>query len=409
MPRCLSFGLAVALLTAHGGAEAGEALARITVDAGKSERCDTPVCIALKGLKDPWRQLRLLEVSEGKKTPVPSQLEPGDPPILWWTLSGTTAAGSQRTYELVEGEPVKAEALTASMAGGALEIERAGSRVFRYNYGFVQPPPKTPDIFTRSGYIHPVCTPSGLMVTDDFPPDHHHHKGIWMPWTKTEFEGRHTDFWNLGSGTGTVRFAGFESVRTGPVYAGFRSKHEHVALKVKGRKVALNEIWDVRVWNAGGRKAGYWLFDLTSTQRCASDSPLHLPTYRYGGIGLRGAREWGVLNCKFLTSEGKTRADGHATRAKWCDVSGKVEGEWAGVVVMGHPHNFRFPEPMRIHPMIPFFNFAPSQAGDWSIEPGKDYVFRYRFLVHDGQLKAEVAERFWADFGDPPSVSIEFP
>ena len=83
-----------------------------------------------------------------------------------------------------------------------------------------------------------------------------------------------------------------------------------------------------------------------------------------------------------------------------------VKDAWAGVVIMSHPKNFRFPEPMRIHPMEPFFNFAPSLAGDWTIEPGKDYTFRYRFYVHDGKTNAKVADGFWSDFGEPPRAKF---
>jgi len=50
---------------------------------------------------------------------------------------------------------------------------------------------------------------NGLLVTDDYPPNHLHHHGIWFPWTKTRFEGREVDFWNMGGKTGTVEFVAF--------------------------------------------------------------------------------------------------------------------------------------------------------------------------------------------------------
>ena len=71
-----------------------------------------------------------------------------------------------------------------------------------------------------------------------------------------------------------------------------------------------------------------------------------------------------------------------------------------------HPSNFRFPQPMRIHPTEPFFNFAPSQAGDWEIKPGEEYVSRYRFVVMDGKPDAELLERLWRDYAHPPRVEV---
>jgi len=74
---------------------------------------------------------------------------------------------------------------------------------------------------------------------------------------------------------------------------------------------------------------------------------------------------------------------------------------------MCHPENYRYPQPLRIHPKMPYFNFAPSQLGDWTIEPGKDHIFRYRFYVHEGKINVANAEHFWYDFAEPPEVKLE--
>jgi hypothetical protein len=61
---------------------------------------------------------------------------------------------------------------------------------------------------------------------------------------------------------------------------------------------------------------------------------------------------------------------------------------------------------MRLHPDEPFFNFAPQQAGDMSIEPGTTFVARYRFVVHDGPPDAAALNRLWNDFAHPPTVKF---
>ena len=134
-----------------------------------------------------------------------------------------------------------------------------------------------------------------------------------------------------------------------------------------------------------------------------------LPKYLFGGLGFRGRRDWdGKDNCTFLTSEGRDRSNGNETRGKWCWVGGKVEGgEMAGVAILCHPDNFRFPQPMRLHPDEPFFCYAPSQLGDWAIEPGKPYVARYRFVVSDGPADKAEVERLWNDYANPPKVTVE--
>jgi hypothetical protein len=53
--------------------------------------------------------------------------------------------------------------------------------------------------------------------------------------------------------------------------------------------------------------------------------------------------------------------------------------------------------------------FVPSLLGEWTMEPGKDYVFRYRFLVHDGKPSVEQIERIWQDYAEPPEVKVKSP
>jgi hypothetical protein len=292
-----------------------------------------------------------------------------------------------------------------------VELRANGRSVLRYNHAPVPPPPGHSPLYTRSGFIHPLWSPAGAILTDIHPPDHVHHLGIWMPWTKTEFEGREMDFWNLKAGKGTVRFSKFLSTTSGPVYAGFVAQQEHIDLSApEGEKVVLDETWDVRAYNVGGPKRNCWLWDFVSIQRCATNSPLHHYKYRYSGLGFRATREWTAENSEQLTSEGKTRADAHGTRARWCDNYGQTGNDWAGVTVMSHPENFQHPEPMRIWPRKNkhvFFNFAPSQIDDWTMQPGKNYVFRYRFYVHQGKPVVADLERLWNDFADPPEVKLE--
>lgn len=410
------------LLVLTGPATCAEPLARITVEAGEHTSIDAPLCVSLEAIRklaeaDLQRAavrmlaLRLEEVNGDRRTPVPTQIEPAESAKLWWILSGKTPAGGKRTYELVAGAPAKTSLVKVTKDDKVLLVQKADQKVLQYNHAPVPPPAGKSPLYTRSAFIHPLWSPKGAVLTDIHPADHIHHVGIWMPWTKTKFEGQEVDFWNLKEGQGTVRFVKFLSTTSGPVYGGFQAEQEHVALKTaQGEKVVLNEVWDVRVYNVGGPDQGYWLWDFKSTQRCIADSPLYHIKYRYGGFGYRAAAEWKGENASYLTSEGKTRKDGHGTRARWCDTSGRIAGEWAGIVHMSHPKNFRHPESMRIWPGFDqevFFNWAPGQLGDWVMEPGVDHVFRYRLYVHEGKITVADAERVWRDFAEPPKVTLE--
>jgi hypothetical protein len=385
----------------------------ITVEAGHYTRVDTPVSLDLSGVPAvglPTDKLRLVEIKGSQRIDVPVQLEPGSPPRLWWVLSGKTPAGTTRTYELLKEDGDIAVNVSAEKDEKVLRIEKNGTRVLTYNHAIVPPPPGQSALYERSAFIHPLWSPSGSVLTNIHPPDHYHHLGIWMPWTKTKFEGKEVDFWNLGKGEGTVRFKRFVSRTSGPIFGGFQAEHDHVALKTAGGEtVVLKENWDVRVYNVGGPEDGYWLWDFVSTQRCVADSPLKLEKYRYGGFGFRATADWKGDTAAYLTSTGKTRKDGHATRARWCDTSGVSDGNWRGVTFFSHPDNFRHPEAMRIWPGFNqevFFNWAPVQTGDFEMEPGSDHVFRYRQFVHEGKIDVERTEQLWNDYAHPPEVKL---
>ncbi len=405
-------------------AGAAEPLARITVEAGEHTRVDTPVCVSLDGvpLGLPGASYVLTERSASGLNVLPAQVEPGRGAKLWFILAGETKPGTKHTYELTEAPKDRTPprgpgaGVSVSKTQDYCDILYGDTKVLRYNSAVVPPPAGQSELYKRSGFIHPLWSPAGSVLTNIHPPDHIHHLGIWMPWTHTEFEGKSVDFWNLKEGQGTVRFVKYLATTDGPVFGGFQVEQEHVALKTaEGEKVVLKEVWDVRVYNVGGPGSpagggagkGYWLWDFKSTQRCVADSPLRQVEYRYGGFGFRGAAEWDEQTAEYLTSEGKTRKDGHATRARWCDTSGKIK-EWEGVTFYSHPENFRHPEPMRIWPEGQvFFNWAPSQAGDWEMKPGEDHVFRYRLYVHEGKVNVADAERIWADYAEPPKVTVE--
>ena len=399
-------------------------LGRITVESADYTRIDTPVSLDLSGVPFglPNERPTLVEIKGDQRVLVSVQLEPGSPPRLWWILSGQTPAGGKRVYELSRSTTRvrRRPSMEVRKDDKVLVIHQAGTNVLAYNHAVVPPPPleqmgekykDNRELYYRSGFIHPLWSPTGSVLTNIHPGDHYHHIGIWMPWTKTKFEGKETDFWNLGAGQGTVRFNRLLSMTGGPIFAGFQVEHDHVALKTDaGEKTVLKEVWDVRVYNIGGPEKGYWLWDFASAQRCVAESPLLLEKYRYGGFGFRGAAEWKGETAAYLTSEGKTRKDGHATRARWCDTAGVSDGKWKGVTFFSHPQNLRHPEPMRIWPGFEqevFFNWAPVQLDDFEMKPGEDHLFRYRQYVHEGKIDIERTEQLWNDYTHPPKVTLD--
>ncbi len=398
-----------------------QVIARFSVTADRLKQGGTPVSVSLEGIdfNTDKGALRLFEIRGKTRGEVACQLEAGNSPRLWWIPEGETTPNAIRKFILIRDSTfIGKDVITTTLSAKELVISQNNQKVMQYNVTEVFPPDTVRTIYRRSAFIHPLWSPSGNVLTRINAPDHWHHFGIWNPWTKTHFEGHSTDFWNLAEGQGTVRFGGFNSLVSGPVFGGFKARQEHVDFQCKGGdKVAMNEVWDVRVWNIGsygGVKV--WLWDLTTTLNCASASPITLEAYRYGGgIGYRANEEWTNKNSWVLTSEGKERKDADGTRARWCDVGGQFSGNGtSGILFMSNPSNREHPEPMRVWPENAnggrgdmYFEFCPIRDKMWELKPGNEYVLRYRMLVYDGKISAQLAERLWNDFAHPPVVTLE--
>jgi len=249
------------------------------------------------------------------------------------------------------------------------------------------PRPDIDPAHTRGGYLHPLLTPGGVTVTDDYPPAHIHHHGVWWAWTKTSFQGRAPDFWNLGQKKGRVDTAAVSTIWDGAHCAGLVATHSYYDLATSPPTRVLDETWEIIAWNVPGEPAPYHLLDLTVTHSVIGGEPLLLPSYHYGGLGVRGHAQWDGKELQpFLTATGiADRIEGNATKARWCHLGGKVDGQHAGLAILDSPANFRHPQPMRLHPSEPFFCYAPQQDGDMEIAPGKPYSSRYRFVIYDGE------------------------
>jgi hypothetical protein len=357
--------------------------------------------------------LSLVEVRGAAKIPMPFQIENGTERTLHWTVASPNDKVKKYVYELVKGTAVKnSSSIEANVDDGALTIHAGGKNLLRYQFKTVYPPAGIDTAFKRSGFIHPLWTPHGQVLTRIQAPDHYHHYGIWNPWTHVLFEGDTVDFWNLKARKGTVRFSHFVSVTKGATYAEYQALHEHVVFKKGGaEKVALNELQTVRVYNPE-KDPDHYSVDITIRLNCASESPFRILEYRYAGLGWRATEKWNKDNSEVLTSEGKSRKGADGTTARWCIVQGALDGGYGGAVMMSHPANYNHPEPLRIWPEDSnggemFAMFAPTKTKDWLLKPYQTYTLKYRFVVFNDRFTAEKAEREWHYYNAPPKVVVK--
>lgn len=273
----------------------------------------------------------------------------------------------------------------------AVRFLRDDQEIFRYHLT-PQLPEGLPEYYTRSGFVHPLSSPAGKIVTDDFPVAYAHQHGLFTAWTKTTFRDSLVDFWNQQNQLGTVvHHRLLDSLREDG-FVGFTSQLDHLSL-AHGK--VLQETWTVRLHP----RADVHVLDFRCLQKNVTEDTLYLNEYHYGGFGIRGSKHWNPSDRlhfsgqpSFLTSEGSSREIANHTRPEWTAMYGDVEGSLAGVAVLPHPDNFRYPQPVRVHPDIPYFVVSPVVLGAFTIPPGATYLSRFRVVVFDGEPNGELLE-----------------
>ncbi|WP_034256180.1 DUF6807 domain-containing protein [Arenibacter latericius] len=346
---------------------------------------------------------------EGQKIPVQFDR---DKKKMWFVHSPENTGN----YKLEKGEAKIGDVsgITMTQSNGDLKLGKESMPMLTYRYGMTYAPKGVDSLFGKSGYIHPLQSPSGDTLTRIQPEDHYHHYGIWGPWTRTQIEGEQIDFWNLGDGQGTVHFKEFKDAFSGPVYTGFNAHQEHINLKAaeEDKRIALNEDLQVKVWDLG--RPDRYMVDYTTTFKTPLQSGILFEAYRYGGgLGMRFTERWHKDNCSVLTSEGNDRLTADGTNARWCMVTGEsANGKGTnGILFLSYPENKAHPEPMRVWPIDSnggrgdmFFEFSPIRHEEWQIEPNKEYQLKYRLVVFKGKLTKEEAEGYWQSFANLPQI-----
>ena len=120
-----------------------------------------------------------------------------------------------------------------------------------------------------------------------------------------------------------IEFRGVISRRQEDDKVSITVRQAYVTGPEEARTDALYETWKITVYDTPD---DYFLFDVESVQECASDLPLEIDEYYYGGMAFRGSYEWfkevgdNSINpgdLKFITSEGKDRWEGNHSRPTW--------------------------------------------------------------------------------------------
>ena len=256
---------------------------------------------------------------------------------------------------------------------GRITLVENGKPVLVYNEG-VQLPPGVPEDRARCCYVHPIYTPAGVAVTDDFPKDHYHHRGLFWAWPVVKVDGQAYDLWMK-----------MKDIRHRPVSA----------------KTAGNRLTAVNEWIAGDRPIVREQVTITAhpAQGSAREFDLALRLEALGkSVTLAGApdrgKSYGGLNVRFAprtatvirTESGVLPKDEDLNPRQWAELEATYEGRRAVLRITpdsanpGAPHQWCLREYGFIGASFPG---KTEQVQDDILESGSPLVLKYRIRVAD--------------------------
>lgn len=381
----------------------------VSVSAGKHDRQGTLIEVPLAatpGVQQGRGSLVLRLTREDDKGSVVAQCAVD---TLVFRLEEPLAAGESRAYRSagsVSGAGARERIRCEHAPGRSITVRRGDRPVLVYNTGTVRCPDREHRAYDRTGYVHPVWTPEGKIITDDFPSDERHQRGLFLAWRKFEWGDRVSDFWSLKGQDASMRHESVERVVSGPVYGEFVVHNKGIITDARSGEEhhVLEERWRVRAYEIG--RAGY-LYDI-HIRHLAIGKDLKVSKMNWGGLAYRGPAVWFQSAPEVLTSEGKDRLGGDGQPARWCRYGGLLDGQPVSITIFDHPSNPRYPKQLlRIHPTRPYFCFPVSRSGAFTITTRKALDLRYRVYVTDRLCESEELETMARDFVDPPGVTVK--
>ena len=162
--------------------------------AGDNDRLDCPVFIDLshKTTFNNKNSISLYEITKSGSKSVNFQFDNEGQNGIWFIAEGWFPKNTERHFILNNVDDKKAKSvfpMIVKQTEDVLILKNGKQNILSYQTKTLMPPEGVDTAFQRSGFVHPLWSPDGEVLTRIQPPDHYHHYGIWAPWTKTQIDG----------------------------------------------------------------------------------------------------------------------------------------------------------------------------------------------------------------------------
>lgn len=243
-----------------------------------------------------------------------------------------------------------------------------------------------------AAYLHPLCTPSGLCVTEVAPADHRYHRGVFLAWPKVIGHAI-ANFWGGASpSTRGCRIVHRTLDAPNPAlgYSRFRATNEWLVEK----SVILTE--EIAVSITQEDHATHVNF----TARLTALTDIRLARSPFGGFAVRTRADGQPVAIGPAGDPPRKPSDPAQTDSNWPDAPWRgLRLQWgadktATVVVVGRHTNP--PTTWHVIPSSGLLNPCITASDDVRIPPDQPLLLRYRIMAFDGAPDLARIAR-WAD------------
>jgi hypothetical protein len=302
-------------------------------------------------------------------------------------------ATSERAPTPVSTGDIIADGFELEDTGAAIDIIEDARPVLTLHYHWVAPPEGVSDRYRRTGYIHPLHSPLGDILTQDYPDDHYHHRGVFWAWPYARHGDRLMDIWVMaGVRKRFDRFLQREADGRSAQLAweacwAFDADPDTPILRETVRLVVYPRRGDARAID----------FDLTFANVSAEAVILQgslVDDKGYGGFCIRPDANRRPLT--FTSAEGVADGDALLVDSPWADVSSATKnGRTSGVAIFQHPDNPGYPHAGWIFRHYGFLGASWPHVDAHVLQPGETVRLRYRVYTHAGDAEAAEVEAAW--------------
>jgi hypothetical protein len=283
-------------------------------------------------------------------------------------------------------------AVKADQAKTCYTITDNDRPVLRYNFGTVPAPKGTEPVYARGDYISPLYGPSGEVLTDDFPKDHPHHRGVWWSWPVTRWNSEVRDIWAVvGAWSRPVAIRRAEG---GPACAILEAEN---VWKWGDKDPIVKEEVLIRAYKQ--ETTGRFIdIDVRLTGLVDGVAIGGRPHGGYGGFAFRAAPTNQQQIVRHVDPpEAKPRRS-------WLDYSGLFSGakEVVGVTILEHPTNPGYPSELQAYASINCVMPAFPGEREVPIPKGQTLTLKHRLWIHPGRADEKTLADIWSAYAKEP-------